>query len=144
MSYSSTENLNPTVVRPTEAKPGAQDTHPLDSVTETEILNVSVAGKLVGVAVQVTVAPTGTPSAKLKINIDGAGYEDVMPLYAAGVAWGALAQAFALVGDGDAIGDRVVLWLNLDFETSCVVALETTSAGSAGELSGAALYSQEL
>lgn len=142
--FSETGNFSPSVARPTEGKPATQADRAIDSSGSTDILNVSVAGKLICVAILVKAAPGGTPSAKLKVNIDGAGFEDVMTLYTAATTWDDIPKAFALVGDGDAIDDRLILWLHIDFAVSCVVALECTSAGSSGTLSGAAIYSQEL
>lgn len=142
--FSTTQVLAPSVARPTEPKPTTAVDRALDSSGSTDILNVSVTGKLVGIAINVKGGPSGTPSAKLKINIDAQGFEDVLLLYSAATTWTDAAKGYSIVGDGDAVDDRLILWLHVDFAVSCQVALETTSAGSAGTLTGTAIYSQVL
>ncbi len=142
--FSTTAVLAPSVARPMEMKPASAVERALDSTGSTDILNVSVAGKLVSIAIRVKAAPSGTPSAKLKINIDGEGVEDVLVLYAAANTWSNPAQDYGIVGNGDAIDDRLLLILNLDFAASCVVSIETTSGGSAGTLGATVIFGQVL
>lgn len=139
---STTQVLAPSVARPTAPQVAVAVTRSLASVGSTDVINQSVTGKLIGFAINVDTPPDANCSAKVKINVDGNGAVDALTFYSAGQVFTSAGKGFATIGDGDATDDRIVVWLNVDFAASIVLAVETTSAASAGQVTVTGIYSQ--
>lgn len=112
---------------------------PLTTVQTVTLVNVTQTGQLGTISCQVTTAPTGTPTANLRINVDAQGVAS-FALYAGGTTWGITTQGAAVtapgagVVDGSALGDAFALQFNTRFNTSLVVDVDLTGAGTAGQL----------
>ncbi len=144
MGISTTESVAPTLVRPTKPLLVATATRSLSGTGLTDIVNFSGQGKLQEVVLFVKTAPTGSPTALLQAAIDGQTKITLATLYNAGIVWPDAVRGFGVIGDGDAIGDLMRFPLPTDFNTSCVITLEVTIAGSAGEIVGSVLYNEEF
>ena len=123
------------VFRPRD--PGAAVNRSLSATGSTDIVNVTEAGKLLGILLNVTAGVTGTPTMRLEIVVDG-GTQENIPIYTASNTWedffrrlvGAMSAVNSI--DGDTGSNAVYLLLDCLYDTSLVVRVNTTTAGSAG------------
>ncbi len=109
----------------------------LTSVAATTILDVTEAGKILGIAIRVSATVSGTvPVATLDITTDG-GTERNISLYASALTWAVGVRGFSRGSgeDGDGAGDRVMLPGDVIYSKSMKVSVDvTTAAGTAGTL----------
>jgi len=136
---SRTGRLAPTAVRPTKLVPPETAFRTLASTGTQSVVSHTGSGVLLGLVFRVQVAPTGNPTARINVNIDAAGVENISVFTAANLwdaEWIVLGRnpGVTAVVDGNAIGDMVYLALDLPYNVSCVVDIDVTVAGSAGEL----------
>ena len=118
--------------------PTTAATRALDAAASTDVINVTEAGRLLGILVHVTVAPTGTPTMRLEIVVDG-GTQENITVYSASNTWAAFFSRLISVVrgsglNGDAIADGFLLQMNCPYESSLIVRANCTGAGSAGSV----------
>ncbi len=124
-------------------------TAPIDltTIAETDILDVTEAGKILSIAARVKTAPTGTVgTATLDLTTDG-GTKRVIPLYTGALVWAAGITEFAedFGSDGEAIGDRFKLPLGVIYKTSMKVSVDVTTAmGTNGVIQLSVLRAKKL
>ena len=139
--------LKDSVVRAYEIQIPSTASVDLTAVAATTILDVTEAGKILGIAIRVSAGVSGTvPVATLGITTDG-GTERNISLYASALTWAVGVREFSRGSgeDGDAAGDRVILPGDVIYSKSMKVSVDvTTAAGSAGTLQVSVLRAKGL
>ncbi len=124
--------------------PTTAATRALDAAASTDIINVTEAGKLLGILVAVTVGVTGTPTMRLEIVVDG-GTQENITVYSASNNWATffarLSRNVTGLGgiDGNTANDEFFLEMDCPYETSLIVRANCTGAGSAGSVDAYAI-----
>jgi len=106
----------------------------LSATGTTTIVSVSEAGKLLEILLNTTATPTGTPSCQLQITIDGGTREDIV-IYVAAATWVKFWELNSPDGnDVGANGSVARIFLDVRYDTSLLIELNTTGAGTGGTL----------
>lgn len=106
----------------------------LTSTGVTNVINVTEAGKLFWIMLNVSNPVTGTPIVRLELQIDG-GSTRTKTLWSSQITWGMAVKGLSWndkSDPGDAQNDRLFIPVNARYVTSCRVGLNIVTAASAG------------